>query len=229
MEGCEKMKILVVEDDMVLAEEICRLLKKWGFQGEFLEDFSAVDKEWAKRRAQMILMDINLPYYDGFYWCSRIRELSSVPVLFLSSRDQNGDKVMAMMSGGDDYVEKPFDPELLLVKIRSLLRRTYEYTQNECEYVGKDFIYDRNQGVLFYQGHRIEMTKSENRILGLLADHKGKVVGREELMRQLWSTDEYVTDASLTVLVSRLRTKIFEETNGIECIRTRKGKGYYLE
>ena len=193
MEGCEEMKILVVEDDMVLAEEICRLLKKWGFQGEYLDDFSAVDKEWAKRRAQLILMDINLPYYDGFYWCSRIRELSSVPVLFLSSRDQNGDKVMAMMSGGDDYVEKPFDPELLLVKIRS------------------------------------EMTKSENRILGLLADHKGKVVGREELMRQLWSTDEYVTDASLTVLVSRLRTKIFEETNGIECIRTRKGKGYYLE
>lgn len=95
--------------------------------------------------------------------------------------------------------------------------------------MGKDLIYDRNQGVLFYQGHRIEMTKSENRILGLLADHKGKVVGREELMRQLWSTDEYVTDASLTVLVSRLRTKIFEETNGIECIRTRKGKGYYLE
>lgn len=229
MEGCEKMKILVVEDDMVLAEEICRLLKKWGFQGEYLDDFSAVDIEWAKRRTQLILMDINLPYYDGFYWCSRIRELSSVPVLFLSSRDQNGDKVMAMMSGGDDYVEKPFDPELLLVKIRSLLRRTYEYTQNECEYVGENLIYDRNQGVLFYQGHRIEMTKSENRILGLLADHKGKVVGREELMRQLWSTDEYVTDASLTVLVSRLRTKIFEETNGIECIRTRKGKGYYLE
>lgn len=229
MEGCEKMKILVVEDDMVLAEEICRLLKKWGFQGEYLEDFSAVDKEWDKRRTQLILMDINLPYYDGFYWCSRIRELSSVPILFLSSRDQNGDKVMAMMSGGDDYVEKPFDPELLLVKIRSLLRRTYEYTQNECEYVGENLIYDRNQGVLFYQGHRIEMTKSVNRILGLLADHKGKVVGREELMRQLWSTDEYVTDASLTVLVSRLRTKIFEETNGIECIRTRKGKGYYLE
>lgn len=223
------MKILVVEDDMVLAEEICKLLEKWGFQGEYLEDFSAVDKEWAKRRAQLILMDINLPYYDGFYWCSRIRELSSVPILFLSSRDQNGDKVMAMMSGGDDYVEKPFDPELLLVKIRSLLRRTYEYTQNECEYVGENLIYDRNQGVLFYQGHRIEMTKSENRILGLLVDNRGKVVGREDLMRQLWSTDEYVTDASLTVLVSRLRTKIFEETGGIECIRTRKGKGYYLE
>lgn len=223
------MKILVVEDDMVLAEEICKLLEKWGFQGEYLEDFSAVDKEWAKRRAQLILMDINLPYYDGFYWCSRIRELSSVPILFLSSRDQNGDKVMAMMSGGDDYVEKPFDPELLLVKIRSLLRRTYEYTQNECEYVGENLIYDRNQGVLFYQGHRIEMTKSENRILGLLADNRGKVVGREDLMRQLWSTDEYVTDASLTVLVSRLRTKIFGETGGIECIRTRKGKGYYLE
>lgn len=223
------MKILVIEDDFTLAGEICRLCGKWGFEAEYLEDFTAVDREWEKRRPDLVLMDINIPSYDGFYWCRKIRELSKIPVLFLSSRDQNSDKVLAMLSGGDDYVEKPFDSELLLVKILSLLRRAYEYTQSEREYVGKDLIYDRGQGVLIYKEKIIEMTKSENRILGVLADRKGRVVERETLMQQLWNTDEYVTDASLTVLVSRLRSKIAEAADGMECIRTKKGKGYYLE
>ncbi len=223
------MKILIVEDDLILAQEICRLCRKWGFEAEYLEEFSAVDREWDKRQADLVLMDINLPSCDGFYWCRKIREISNIPVLFLSSRDQNGDKVMAMVSGGDDYVEKPFDPELLLVKIRALLRRAYEYTQNEREYIAEDLIYDRNQGTLIYQGKTIEMTKSENKIMGMLTDRKGQVVDRESLMQHLWSTDEFVTDASLTVLISRLRAKISAAAGGMEVIRTRKGKGYYLE
>ncbi|MDO5345766.1 MAG: response regulator transcription factor [Lachnospiraceae bacterium] len=224
------MKILIVEDDLVLAREICRLCEKWMFQAEYLETFDEVDGEWQRRRPDLILMDINLPSYDGFYWCGRIRRLSQVPVLFLSSRDQNGDKVMAMVSGGDDYIEKPFDPELLLVKIRSMLRRAYEYTQTERESIGEDLVYDRNQGRLLYREQTvIEMTKSENRIFGMLADHRGQVVERETLMQQLWNTDEYVTDASLTVLVSRLRAKIHNETGGLDCIHTKKGKGYFLE
>ena len=188
-----------------------------------------MDREWERRQADLVLMDVNLPSCDGFHWCRKIRELSNIPVLFLSSRDQNSDKVMAMVSGGDDYVEKPFDPELLLVKIRALLRRAYEYTQNEREYIGNDLIYDRSQGILFYQGTPIEMTKSENKIMGLLADRKGQVVDRESLMQHLWSTDEFVTDASLTVLVSRLRAKISAAAEGMEVIRTKKGKGYYVE
>ncbi len=223
------MKLLIVEDDLVLAQEICHLCGKWGFEAEYLEEFEAVDREWERRQADLVLMDINLPSCDGFHWCRKIRELSNIPVLFLSSRDQNSDKVMAMVSGGDDYVEKPFDPELLLVKIRALLRRAYEYTQNEREYIGNDLIYDRSQGILFYQGTPIEMTKSENKIMGLLADRKGQVVDRESLMQHLWSTDEFVTDASLTVLVSRLRAKISAAAEGMEVIRTKKGKGYYVE
>lgn len=223
------MKLLIVEDDLVLAQEICHLCGKWGFEAEYLEEFEAVDREWERRQADLVLMDVNLPSCDGFHWCRKIRELSNIPVLFLSSRDQNSDKVMAMVSGGDDYVEKPFDPELLLVKIRALLRRAYEYTQNEREYIGNDLIYDRNQGILFYQGTPIEMTKSENKIMGLLADRKGQVVDRESLMQHLWSTDEFVTDASLTVLVSRLRAKISAAAEGMEVIRTKKGKGYYVE
>lgn len=174
-------------------------------------------------------MDINLPYYDGFYWAREIRKLSKVPILFLSSRDQNSDKVMAMVSGGDDYVEKPFDGELLLVKIRALLRRAYEYTASDREYLAPGLLYDRGQGKLVYKGESTELTRSENKILSLLSDHKGKVVERERLMEYLWSTDEYVTDASLTVLVSRLRAKILDFAEGISCIHTKKGKGYYLE
>lgn len=223
------MKILIVEDDLILAKEICRLCEKWGFETNYLEQFYRIDEEWNRYRPDLILMDINLPCYDGFYWCKKIREQSMIPVLFLSSRDQTSDKVLAMLSGGDDYVEKPFDSELLLVKIRSLFRRAYEYTSKERERLNKDLLYDRNRGILIYQGKDIEITKSENRIISLLADHKGQVVERETLMRHLWNTDEYVTDASLTVLISRLRTKIAEQTGGIECIHTKKGKGYYLE
>lgn len=224
-----KMKILVIEDDFVLAGEVCKLCEKWGFEAEYLEEFSAVDRECEMRKPDLVLMDINIPSYDGFYWCRKIRELSKLPILFLSSRDQNSDKVLAMLSGGDDYVEKPFDSELLLVKIRSLLRRAYEYAQSEREYVGEGLIYDRGQGILIYEGRTMELTKSENRIMGLLADHRGQVVERETLMQQLWNTDEYVTDSSLTVLISRFRAKIADITGGMECIHTRKGKGYYLE
>ena len=223
------MKILIVEDDLILAKEIKRLLKKWDFEAEYLEEFSAVDEEWQKRQSDMILMDINLPFFDGFYWSRKIRELSNVPILFLSSRDQNADKILAMLSGGDDYVEKPFDLELLFIKIRQLFRRAYEYTQSDKEYIGKDLIYDRNKGSLFYNGTQIELTKSENRILSLFAEKKGQVVTREALMRHLWNTDEYVTDASLTVLISRLRTKISDAADGFSCIHTKKGEGYWLE
>ena len=224
-----KMKILLVEDDLVLAQEIVRLCEKWGFEAEYLDKFEAVDQEWRKRQGDLILMDINLPYYDGFYWAREIRKFSKVPILFLSSRDQNSDKVMAMVSGGDDYVEKPFDGELLLVKIRALLRRAYEYTASDREYLAPELLYDRGQGKLVYKGETAELTRSENKILGLLSDHKGKVVERERLMEYLWSTDEYVTDASLTVLISRLRAKIMSFADGISCIHTKKGKGYYLE
>ena len=225
------MKIMIVEDDLTLAREICGLCERWGFEAEYLTEFVAVDQEWERRRPELILMDVNLPLYDGFFWCARIRKVSRVPILFLSSRDQNADKIMAMVSGGDDYVEKPFDHELLLVKIRSLLRRTYEYAQAEREIVREGLIYDRNQGkLIFEEDSEIELTKSENKIFALLLDHRGEVVERETLMRQLWNTDEYVTDASLTVLVSRLRAKPHEATGGsVDCIHTRKGRGYYLD
>lgn len=227
------MKILIVEDDMVLAGELVLLCSKWGFEAEYIKDFQNIAVEFDRRRPDLVLMDINLPFYDGFYWCGQIRERSDVPVLFLSSRDQNADKVMGMAAGGDDYIEKPFDTELLLVKIRSMLRRAYEYksgTSNSKMYITDKMYYE--MGVVCCQDLQVELTRSESRIMEALLAQKGKVVSREKLMMILWKTDEFVTDASLTVLISRLRAKLREidkdeaGTGGV--IETKKGIGYYI-
>ncbi len=227
-----RMKILIVEDDLALARELEFLCRKWGFEARSVENFRNVQKEFSDFRADLVLMDINLPFYDGFYWCGKIRELSNVPVLFLSSRDQNADKIMGMAAGGDDYVEKPFDTELLLVKIRSMLRRAYEYTENEKTYLADNLYYEN--GTVYgadSQGADCEreLTRSENKIMSVLIASKGCVVTREQLMQALWNTDEFVTDASLTVLVSRLRNKLHEISGGREVIFTKKGMGYYLK
>lgn len=221
------MKILVIEDDLVLAKELILLCKRWGFDAVYANQFQEITKEYVTHQPDLVLMDINLPYYDGFYWCEQIRNISKVPLLYLSSRDQNADKVMAMAAGGDDYVEKPFDPELLLLKIRAMLRRAYEYTTSEKVFLNENMYYESGQFV--YNGHVVELTKSESKIMTALLSKRGAVVSREKLMQQLWNTDEFVTDASLTVLISRLRTKLNEVTNGKDVILTRKGMGYYIE
>ena len=209
-----------------LARELALLCRKWGFEEARVKDFQNICEEYHTSHADLILMDINLPYFDGFYWCEKIREISRVPVLFLSSRDQNADKIMGMAAGGDDYVEKPFDPELLLVKIRSMLRRTYEYTGSDKMYISQDIYYEN--GTVVGNGMEKELTRSENKIMSVLLSDKGNVVSREQLMQALWNTDEFVTDASLTVLISRLRNKLREVSADREIIHTRKGIGYYI-
>lgn len=221
------MKILIVEDDTTLANELALLCRRWGFEAVCARQFEKIAKEYALCQPDLVLMDINLPYYDGFYWCGQIRKLSNVPVLFLSSRDQNADKVMAMAAGGDDYVEKPFDSELLLLKIRAMLRRAYEYTVNEREYLSEGMYYEN--GLFVCNGKSAELTKSESKIMAALLTKRGSIVSREKLMQQLWNTDEFVTDASLTVLISRLRSKLNEIADGREVIVTKKGMGYYIE
>ncbi|GAA0268194.1 response regulator transcription factor [Faecalicatena contorta] len=225
--GVVKMKILIVEDDMTLAKELVLLCERWGFEAVYAKQFDDIANEYISRQPDLILMDINLPSFDGFYWCEKIRQISNVPLLYLSSRDQNADKVMAMAAGGDDYVEKPFDPELLLLKIRAMLRRAYEYTTNERIYLNGGMYYESGQFVC--NGMTVDLTKSESKIMAALLSKKGSVVSREKLMQQLWNTDEFVTDASLSVLVSRLRAKLNEVTGGSDIIVTKKGMGYYIE
>lgn len=218
---------MIVEDDRTLADEIRQFLEKWGYKAVAARRFDDIASEFAARRPQMVLMDVNLPYYDGFYWCRKIREISDIPILYISSRDDDRDKIMAMAQGGDDYVEKPFRLEFLKAKIEALLRRAYQYKTGFLLCLGEDLYFDRDSFSLMYQGKEMELTKSEQKIIAKLADAKPKVVTREELMMALWSTDEFVSDGTLTTLVSRLRGKL-KERCGSEVICTKKGQGYFI-
>ena len=221
------MKIMIVEDDEILAREISSSLAGWGYDTAIPAGFDNILEEFTQCRPQLVLMDINLPYFDGFYWCGRIRQVSKVPVLYISSRSDDRDKIMAMAQGGDDYVEKPFHLELLKAKIQAILRRTYEYKVKEQIFLGGDLHFDW-EGQTLYQGDReIALTKSERRVFVKLAEERPDVVTREELMMDLWDTDEYVSDGTLTTMISRLRCRLKSQC-GQEIIGTKKGQGYFL-
>jgi len=221
-------KILIVEDDKALCNNIKEGLSKWNFEGIVVEKFEDVLQEFAKYNPQLVIMDINLPYYDGFYWCKKIRDLSKVPIIFLSSRDSNMDIVMAVNMGGDDYVTKPFSMDVLLAKMQALLRRTYSYGQHEGQIIEcKGAILNINDGTLTYDGESIELTKNEFKILQLLMRNKGKIVSRDKIMRVLWESEYFISENTLTVNVNRLRNKL-EEIGLKDLIVTKKSQGYMI-
>lgn len=221
------MKIMIVEDDGMLAREIAGYLEKWGYETEKAEDFSGIAKEAERIKPALILMDVNLPQFDGFYWCEKIRKTSTVPILFISSRNDDRDKIMAIAQGGDDYVEKPFQLELLKAKMDALLRRTYRYREKKEIYLSETLHFDCISQRIFADDREIELTKSERKILSKLLTERPNVVTREELMMELWSTDEFISDGTLTTMISRLRSKL-KETVGEDIICTRKGVGYFV-
>lgn len=218
---------MIVEDDVALAGEIRRFLERWGYWAYVVRDFEEIIREYGQAKACLVLMDINLPFYDGFYWCRKLREVSDVPVLFISSRGEDSDKLQAYAQGGDDYIEKPFRLELLQAKIEAVLRRTGVGAASARIYLAEEVYFEPVSMNLFAGGQALELTKSERKVLAKLVERRGRTVMREELMMTLWSTDEYVSDGSLTTLVSRLRSKLAESC-GREIIMTRKGQGYYV-
>lgn len=222
-----KMSIMLVEDDEFLAGEIKAYLEKWGYRTILPGRFEDIMETFAKRHPQLVLMDINLPFFDGFYWCRRIREISQVPVLYISSRCADSDQIMAVAQGGDDYVEKPFRLELLKAKIDALLRRTYQYKVRERVYLDREIYFEQERAVLSAADAEVELTKSEQRILSKLLECRPGIVTRDTLMNVLWDTDEFVSDGTLTTLICRLRNKLQQFCGG-EVIRTKKGQGYYI-
>ena len=218
---------MIIEDDDVLAKEIASFLVKWGYETVIARRFDAIAEEFAVLKPQLVLMDIYLPYYDGFYWCSRLRQISEIPIIYISSRNDDRDKIMAIAQGGDDYLEKPFSLEVLKAKIEAILRRTYEYKVRERIMLGDSLYFDYDVQALFFDGGEIDLTKSERRILMKLMERRPNVVSRDELMMELWNTDEYVSDGTLTTLISRLRSKL-KAICKEEVIGTRKGQGYYI-
>lgn len=220
--------ILIVEDDKILANEFKEYLNKYGYQVNLIENFSKVLNECMNICPDLILMDINLPFYDGFYWCSKIREYSQVPMIFISSRNSDNDKIMAIAQGGDDYVEKPFNLPVLRAKIEAITRRTYQYKVNQKIYIKDNIFYDYSNNCIYFKNEKVDLTKSENIIIKVLLEEKDKVVSRNALMDELWNTDEFISDNTLTVLISRLRLKL-KDVIGDKLICTKKGQGYYIE
>lgn len=220
-------KILLVEDDAVIRHMIKKMLEQWGYHMVAVEDFMEVLSIFAQEEPQLVLMDIGLPLFNGYHWCQEIRKISTVPIMFLSSRDQSMDIVMAINMGADDYVTKPFDNNVFLAKVQGLLRRSYEFgtDQSLLEYQG--VILNTKAMELTYEGQTILLTKNEFHILRVLFEHSGSIVARDDLMRELWNSDFFVDDNTLSVNVARLRKKL-EEAGLKNFIETKKGIGYGL-
>ena len=220
-------KILLVEDDQVIRQQVGKLLSEWGFEVVLVEDFMEVLALFVQSEPHLVLMDIGLPLFNGYHWCQEIRKISKVPIMFLSSRDQAMDIVMAINMGGDDYVTKPFDNNVFLAKVQGLLRRSYEFgtDQNLLEHRG--VILNLKSMDLMYNGQVITLTKNEFQILRVLFERAGSIVEREDLMKELWNSDFFIDDNTLSVNVARLRKKL-EETGLKNFIETKKGIGYGL-
>ena len=192
-------KIFMVEDDEIIARSIREHLQAWNYDVCCVEDFSNVVAEFVRFDPQLVLMDITLPFFNGYHWCSEIRKISKVPVIFLSSAADNMNIVMAVNMGADDFIPKPFDLEVLTVKIQAMLRRSYDFAGTGSMLEHKGAILNLNETTLTYQEQKIELTKNEFRILEILMENKEKVVSRETLMTKLWESDNYVDENTLSV------------------------------
>ena len=220
-------RILLVEDDPEISGVLERQLTAWNYQVGLIRDFRDVLGDFRTFQPHLVLLDISLPFFNGYYWCQEIRKFSKVPLLFLSSAADNMNIVMAMNLGADDFVAKPFDAGVLTAKIQALLRRAYDFGAPEPALEYRGAILDPAAAALLYGGRRLSLTKNECRILQTLLEQKGKIVSRETLMQRLWETDSYVDENALTVNVARLRRKL--EGAGLEdFIATKKGMGYRI-
>lgn len=221
-------KILIVEDDMMIAKTLSSHLEKWDYEVRYVKDFKNVMNDFLEFEPQLVLMDIILPLFNGFYWCTEIRKIAKTPIVFLSSASDNMNIVMAMNMGGDDFIEKPFDLNVVTAKVQAMLRRAYSFQGNLNVLEHQGLLLNLNDGIVSYKEKKAELTKNEFKILQVLMEHAGKIVTREELMTALWESDAFVDDNTLTVNVTRLRRKL-AELSAVEFIKTKKGIGYIIE
>lgn len=221
-------RILIVEDDSTIASNVAAHLERWDYETKQIEDFKCVMEAFQQFDPQLVILDIGLPFYNGFYWCQEIRKISSVPILFLSSMNDNMNIVMAMNMGGDEFIEKPFDLNVVTAKVQAVLRRTYGFrgTADIMEWNGA--ILNLADATVLYQDQKQELTKNEFKILQMLLENTGKIVSRESIMTRLWDSNEFIDDNTLTVNVARLRKKMEQIGLGGKII-TKKGIGYMVE
>ena len=220
-------RIFIIEDDEIIANLLKKNLCSWGYDVSCAQDFSNIIQEFVRRDPQLVLLDLKLPFYNGFHWCEEIRRISQVPVIFISSAADNMNMVMAMSRGADDFIAKPFDLDVLAAKVQAVLRRTYAFGQNSSLLEHNGVVLNPGNGTISANGQQADLTKNELKILQILFEHQGRVVSRDAIMTKLWESDSFVDDNTLTVNITRIRRKL--ESLGIrDFIVTKKGLGYMV-
>ena len=219
-------RIMIVEDDEIISSEIKKNLKQWNYEVFIIKDFQKVMESFFDCSPHLVLLDVSLPFFDGYHWCQEIRKLSKVPIVFISSASENMNIVMAMNLGGDDYILKPFDLTVLEAKIKALIRRTYDFGKGTEILENEGLILNLSEMTVTYENKTVNLTKNEFKILETMLKQEG-IIRREELMEKLWQSDYYIDDNTLTVNVGRLR-KTLKELGASNVIHTKKGVGYYV-
>lgn len=221
-------RIYIVEDDGIIAGKIKEHMTSWGFEAQCASDFRNIMSEFAQYDPHMVLLDISLPFFNGYHWCEEIRRVSKVPVIFLSSAADNMNIIMAMSMGGDDFISKPFDMNVLVAKVQAVLRRTYDFGGQTQVIEHRGALLNMSDASLVYNGEPVELTRNDYKILLTLMENRGSIVSRETLMEKLWETDCFVDENTLTVNIARLRKKL--DSAGLTgFITTKKGIGYIVE
>lgn len=221
-------RILIVEDDSTIAEALKRHLEGWDYETLIAEDFKNIMAEFTRVEPDLVLLDIGLPFYNGFYWCSQIRQVSDVPIIFISSASDNMNIVMAMNMGGDEFIEKPFDLHVVTAKVQAILRRAYSYRGSASLMEYRGCILNLADATVTYQNRKTDLTKNEFKIFQCLLENAGKIVTRDEIIARLWESDAFIDENTLTVNVARLRKKL-AQIGLEEAVVTKKGIGYMVE
>lgn len=219
-------KIFIIEDEEKIKVELSTFLERYGYKTKTVENFENVTEEALNYNPTIILLDINLPYYDGYYICREIRKKSNIPIIIVTSRDSDVDELMSMNLGADDFVTKPYNPQILLARITSVIKRTYN-NENIEVFQYRDLKYNLSQSEAEFNENKIELTKNESKILYVFMKNKEKIISRDKIMKELWQSDEFVDDNTLTVNINRLRKKL-EEIGANNYLQTKRGQGYIL-
>jgi DNA-binding response OmpR family regulator len=224
--GDFNLKLFIIEDDIVLRTELISLLESYNYSCETSDNFKNIISEATDSDADLILLDINLPYYDGYHVCREIRKKSDVPIMVVTSRNNDMDELMSMNLGADDFITKPYNIQILLARIGAILKRTNQKNySSEVEYKGLTL--SMAKSTVYYENKEVELTKNELRILSVLMQNANSIISRDDLMDELWQSDEFVDDNTLTVNVNRLRKKL-EEIGAADFIKTKRGQGYMI-
>lgn len=220
-------KILIVEDDLEIARRVAKQVEKWNYDVFYITEFKTIKEQFISINPHLLILDVNLPYFDGFYWCDEIRKVSKIPIIFISNETDKMKMVMGMSMGGDDYITKPFDIDVLISKIQAVLRRTYSYSGQTDILEHNGAMLNLSDATITYDKKALELTKNDFRVMKALFQSKGKIVTRDTIMKSLWDNDVYIDDNTLSVNIARLRKKL--ETIGlVDFIKTKKSIGYFI-